>query len=111
MGLGLLTGFGVPEGVWSPPGRAVFGNGAAGAARGMEESGAKVALPALSKWIPKEPLIMKARRDNRHHPERSRKPARGERSSHGIRGAHWIPSLPTAPSPNLAPALACSPLG
>lgn len=47
-----------------PLGRAVVGNGVAGAAQGMRASGAKVALQALSEWIPKEPLITKARRDN-----------------------------------------------
>lgn len=79
-----------------PLGRAVVGNGEAGAAQGTRESRAKVVLPALSKWIPKEPLILEARRDNEDNPERSKKPGRGERSSHGMRGTDWIPSLFTA---------------
>lgn len=61
-----------PPALGSPPGEGVAGRGmgakgvgsGAGAAQGPVGSGAKFTLRAINKWIPKEPLIAKARRDN-----------------------------------------------
>ena len=76
-GAGFLAGFVGTWGKWvllgtpcprQPLGKgremAAVGSGVAGSAQGLMGSGAKVALQAISKWIPKEPLITKARRDN-----------------------------------------------